>query len=94
MAKYMISWDLPMDNRDEAIERFVDGAALEAPEGISLVSRWHSVSGGRGWSVVETDDPAHIMDWLMNWSDIMSYEVEAVITDEVFGGLLSKHGMG
>lgn len=92
MAKYMITWDLPSDNRNEAIARFVDGAALEEPDGISLVSRWHSVAGGLGCSVVETDDPAAIMDWLLSWSDLLSYEVEPVITDEEFGGLLGKHG--
>jgi hypothetical protein len=92
MAKYMITWDLPMENRDEAIARFVDGAALEEPEGITLLSRWHSVAGGRGWSVVETADPASIMDWLLHWSDLLSYEVEPVITDDEFGGLLGKHG--
>lgn len=92
MARYMVTWDLPSDNRDDAIARFVDGAALQEPDGVTLVSRWHSVGGGRGWSVVDTNDPATIMDWLMRWSDLLSYEVEPVVTDEEFGGLLAKHG--
>ena len=55
MAKYMVIWDLPSDKRNEAIARFVEGSALEEPEGVSLVSRWHSVAGGRGWSTAEID---------------------------------------
>ena len=45
-----------------------------------------------GWTVVQTDDPKHIADWIMNGSDIMDYEVHPVISDEELGGIFAKQG--
>ncbi len=94
MAKYMLTWETPRENRNELIKRFMEGSAMQPPEGISFVGRWHGASGAVGWSVVETDDPKTITDWLLHWSDLLSYEVIPVIADEEFGELLQKHGLG
>ena len=92
MAKYMVMWDLPSETRNEAIKRFAAGGAeMEAPDGVTLVTRWHAVDGGSGFSVVETDDPKGIADWLLHWTDILTYQVVPVITDDELGELLQKH---
>lgn len=67
---------------------------MQPPEGVSVVTRWHSVSNNRGWGVVETDDLKNIADWLLPWSDLACYEVSSVITDEEAGELAKKHGLG
>lgn len=92
MAKYMVSWQFPGDNRNEAIERFTEGSRMQPPEGVVHIARWHSVEGDAGWGVVETSDPKHLADWLLHWSDLLSYQVTPVISDEELGELFKKHG--
>lgn len=94
MAKYMVRYELHASNRNEAIKRFVDGAAMQPPEGVTDVARYHSADGNQGWAIAETDDPVSLVDWLLHWTDIISYEVTPVITDEELGGLFQKHGLG
>lgn len=94
MANYMVTWNLPSEHRNEAIKRFMEGSALQAPDGVSLVCRWHAAAAGVGWVVVETDDPKTIADWLLHWSDLLSYEATPVLTDEEVGEMFQKHGLG
>jgi hypothetical protein len=94
MACYMVTYQLSGANRNEAIKRFTEGSAMQAPQGAKDLGRWHAANGHTGWAVVETDDPKIIADWLLHWTDIMSYEVEPVIGDEEFGSLVQKHGLG
>ena len=92
MATYMLTYRFSPEAQEEAIERFMEGSALEEPEGIRTVSRWHSAGGGHGWSVVEADHPRHITDWALNWGDLIDYEVTPVINDEELGEVFAKHG--
>ncbi len=94
MAKYMVTWDIPPEVRNEAISRFMDGSSMQPPEGVSVVGRWFAAAGGDGWSVVETDDPKMISAWLLRWSDLLHYEVTPVITDEELGENIQKLGLG
>lgn len=94
MATYMTVYHLSADNRNEAIARFLEGTAMQPPEGVTHVARWHSAGGGIGWGVADTDDPKLIADWLMQWSDIIEYEIYPVISDEEFGEIMVKHGHG
>ncbi len=94
MAKYMIAYDLSKENRNEAIKRFVDGKAMQPPEGVTDLGRWHAAGGRLGWAVAETDDPKHLADWVMSWSDIIDYEIHPVISDEELGALFAKHELG
>ena len=68
--------------------------ARTAPEELKELGRWHAARGDGGYVVVETDDPKAITNWLLQWSDLLSYEVEPVISDEEMGELFQKHGLG
>jgi hypothetical protein len=94
MAKYMIRWNWPPEHRNEVIKRFTEGSAMQPPDGLSVVGRWHAAAGGGGWGVLETDDPKTIADWFLHWSDVLSYEATPVIPDEELGEMLQKHGLG
>ena len=61
-----------------------------APE----TSRGTHLYGNGSYIVVETDDPKAISDWLLQWTDLASFEVQAVLTDEELGELFQKHGLG
>jgi hypothetical protein len=51
-----------------------------APEGLRYVSSWVVESLGRCYQVMETEDRALLDEWLANWSDLVDFEVHAVIT--------------
>ncbi len=91
MAKYMIAWELPKENRNEAIDRFMEGSRLQPPDGVTHIDRWHSAAGGLGWGIAEADDPKHIADWIHNWSDLIDYEVYPILNDEEMGEVFAKH---
>lgn len=95
MGLYMVRYRLTSANRNEAIHRFMTNeAAMTAPAGSTSIARWHSVEGNGGWNVVETDNPAALADWTLQWSDLLSYEVTPVIGDEELGALFQKHKLG
>lgn len=94
MAKYMVAWDLPPEHRDEAIGRFMEGSAMQTPDGITVLGRWHAVGGVIGWCVVETDDPKIMADWLVLWTDLFTYDITPILGDEELGELYQKHGIG
>ena len=72
------------------IERYKKGAApvyqrfrergRMAPDGLAYVSSWVTEDLQRCYQIMETEDP-HLLDrWMAEWSDIVDFEVHAVIT--------------
>ncbi len=92
MAKYMLTYQIPTENRAEAIKRFATDAR-NPPEGITRIGQWHSAARLGGFGLVETDDPTRITAWCLQWSDIINYQVEPVITDEELGVQLQALGL-
>ena len=82
-----ITFDYLPDSRDEVHEHFKQTGA-PPPDGVNMVGRWHSVEGNRGWLVAETDDPAAVARWLQEWTDLISFEVTPVLTDEQFSAVI------
>ena len=94
MAVYMITSHYTSATRNEIIKRFMNTDARTAPEGLKELGRWHRAESNGSYIVVETDDPKAISDWLLQWTDLASFEVQAVLTDEELGELFQKHGLG
>jgi hypothetical protein len=53
-----------------------------APEGLHYVSSWVDETLHRCYQVMETDDRALLDLWIANWSDLVDFEVHAVIGSE------------
>lgn len=75
------------------IEHFKNGDAVPvywrfrergrlAPAGLTYVSSWVSEELGRCYQVMETDDRTLLEQWMANWSDIVDFEVETVISSK------------
>ena len=93
MSLYMIRYQLSPRNRNKAIKRFMHSEeAPTPPDGVTHIDRWHSVAGNEGWHIADATDPKAIFDWVLHWSDIVSYEITPVVKDEELGELLQKHG--
>ena len=61
--------------------RFRDRGRL-APEGLQYVTSWVDEKMERCFQLMETGDRKQIDEWISNWSDIVSFEVYAVITSK------------
>jgi hypothetical protein len=73
------------------IERFKGGDAVPvyrrfrergrlAPDGLRYVSSWVTHDLRRCYQVMECDERSLLDAWLANWSDLVDFEVEAVMT--------------
>jgi len=49
------------------------------PMGLSYVSSWVAETLDRCWQLMETEDRALLDEWIANWSDIIDFEIYAVM---------------
>jgi hypothetical protein len=68
-------------NQDPApvYRRFQDRGRL-APEGLRYVSSWVDEKLERCFQLMEAEDRRHVDEWILNWSDLVEFEVYAVIS--------------
>ncbi|MHC8308070.1 DUF3303 domain-containing protein [Pseudomonas sp. GT1P32] len=85
---FIVSWSISPQNRNSAIKRFIETQGAPPP-GVKMLGRWHAVGGSSGFGIAETDDVVQIQKWVLQWSDLMSMEVHAALTDEQAGPLLA-----
>jgi hypothetical protein len=52
------------------------------PEGLRYVSSWVNESLDRCFQLMEADDRSTLDQWLVNWSDLVDFEVYPVITSQ------------
>ena len=75
------------ENRISTEERFkATGGA--PPEGVNLLGRWHDAAGLHGFMVSEASNAVDIAKWCQEWTDIMEFEVNAVISDEELASVM------
>ena len=61
--------------------RFRDRGRL-APDGLHYVSSWVDDKLERCFQIMETDDRKLLDQWIANWSDLVDFEVFAVMTSK------------
>jgi hypothetical protein len=81
MAKslYMVIEHFKGGDAVPVYRRFRDRGRL-APEGLSYVSSWVDATLERCYQLMETDTPVLIDQWIAAWSDLVDFEVHAVIS--------------
>ena len=79
-------------NRDPVpvYQRFRDRGRL-APEGLRYISSWVDERLERCFQLMETADRALLDEWMANWSDIVEFEVYAVISSQDAAGRVALH---
>jgi hypothetical protein len=53
-----------------------------APDGVTYVSSWVDERLERCYQVMETGDRALLDEWMLNWRDIVDFEVYPVMTSK------------
>lgn len=61
--------------------RFRDRGRL-APAGLEYMSSWVDVDLKQCFQLMETDDRNLIDEWIVQWSDLIEFEIYPVITSE------------
>ena len=53
-----------------------------APEGLTYISSWVADNLATCYQLMETVDRTLLDQWMRNWSDLVEFEVHAVITSQ------------
>lgn len=83
--KYITRWTIRAENFDAVIKRFRE-ADPKVP-GVKM-TRFHEMGTGRGFSLVESDDPVAVSKMALAWADLVDQETIAVIGDEEIAAAL------
>lgn len=78
--RVMVAWSLLPGSAQEAMGKFLAGAAAPA-EGVQLLGRWHRMDGTGGYSLYETDQPAQLYRGIVRWADLLDFDVQVVMED-------------
>ncbi len=62
-------------------KRFQERGRL-APEGLRYVSSWVDTNLERCFQLMETDRRELLDEWLVNWNDLVEFEVHPVISSQ------------
>ena len=81
MSLYMVIENFKKGDAVPVYRRFRDRGRL-APTGLSYVSSWVNDKLDRCYQLMETEDRALLDQWIVNWSDIVDFEVHPVISSE------------
>ena len=70
--------------------RFRDSGRM-APEGLRYLSSWVDEKLERCYQLMETDQRRLLDLWMANWSDLVDFEVYAVITSQEAAERIGQH---
>jgi Protein of unknown function (DUF3303) len=78
---YMVVESFKNKDAVAVYRRFRDKGRL-APEGVTYVSSWVDDKLERCYQLMESDERRFLDEWIANWSDLVDFEVYAVITSK------------
>jgi len=81
MALYMVVEKFKNKDAVPVYRRFRDSGRM-APDGLRYISSWVDERLECCYQVMETHDRQLLDQWLANWSDLVDFEVHAVITSK------------
>ena len=63
----------------KAIYRRLRDRGRQMPDGLSFVSSWVQADMGRCFQLMECDDITVLQRWVVQWSDLMDFEIVPVV---------------
>lgn len=78
---FHIEYEFLAEVRKDAQDRFQETGA-PPPEGVTMLGRWHTVQGRKGFMIAESDDPVALGKWTQQWTDLLTFQITPVVTDE------------
>ena len=91
---FQISWKMYSDKKLDCFKAFSqmtpDDDVKDAGPNIKIVGRWHSVGGGRGVCICETDNVEDLTSWMVNWAGMCEIDVIPVVEDATVRSVISQ----
>ena len=91
---FQISWKMYSDKKLDCFKAFSqmtpDDDVKDAGPNIKIVGRWHSVGGGRGVCICETDNVEDLTSWMVNWAGMCDIDVIPVVEDATVRAVISQ----
>jgi Protein of unknown function (DUF3303) len=78
-ALYMVVEHFKNKDAVAVYRRFRDHGRM-APEGLLYLSSWVDDKLERCYQLMATEDASLLDEWMANWSDLVNFEVHAVVT--------------
>lgn len=85
--RFHITYEFVPQERNQAQQRFKETGA-PPPAGVTMHGRWHSAAGCKGFMIAESTDAVAISKWTQEWTDLISFEITPVLTDEEVGEVI------
>ena len=86
---FMVVWTFEPHASQATIDRFKETGGTP-PDGVAMLSRWHDVSGRRGFALAEADDIVPVGKWCRRWNDLLTFKVIPVVDDEQLVEILTE----
>jgi hypothetical protein len=90
LMKYIVSWSLPQSTFNTAVARFLETGG-SPPNGVSMLGRWHGMSG-QGFAIAESTDPKALFLWQSQWADLLPMAITPCLEDADAGAVLATLG--
>ena len=91
---YQITWNMFAEKKMECYKAFSKMTPADdvkdAGEEIKIVGRWHSVGGGSGVCICETDNIEALTGWMVNWAGMCDIKVQPVVEDATVRKVVSE----
>ena len=78
---YLVRWTIDPEHSNATISRFKETGG-PAPTGVEVLGRWHSITGGGGCAIAESDDLVQVGKWCHEWTDLIHFEITPAVNDE------------
>ena len=76
-------------NAKEVYHRFQEKGRM-MPEGLRYVDSWIEASLGRCFQLMECDDPRLFQEWILQWQDLMEFEVIPVVPSKQITEVMAR----
>jgi len=73
----------------KAIYRRLRDRGRQMPDGLSFVSSWVQADMARCFQLMECDDVTLLQRWIVQWSDLMAFEIVPVVAGKDTGAALA-----
>ena len=85
--KYILIWNLPHTSYKATVARFLETGGAP-PKGVTLLGRWHGMSG-RGFAILESDDAKALFEMVAQWSNLLDLNLTPCLEDADAGAVLA-----
>jgi uncharacterized protein DUF3303 len=87
--KFILTFTLPPETRDEAVARFLETGG-QPPPAVTLLGRWTQLDLCGGFVLLESADAKALAAFAHGWSDVLELTLAPVLEDQGLADVLKR----